>query len=79
MGIDALMQALLPESTYAFLGSVLVFVCGLAALVCTVLPAPDEKSGTFYRVIYKVLNTLGANAGKAKNADDAAAEVRRPR
>ncbi len=72
MDINALLQSILPENVYAILGSVLVFVCGLAALICTVLPAPSNESGTVYKAIYKILNLLGANAGKAANADDVA-------
>lgn len=72
MDINALLHSLMPENTYAGLCSLLVFVCGLAALICTVLPAPSAASGVLYKVIYKILNILGANAGKAANADDAA-------
>lgn len=72
MDINALLQGLLPEETYTLIGSILVFICGLAALICTVLPAPTETSSAIYRGLYKVLNLLGANAGKAANADDVA-------
>ena len=68
MDINALLQGLLPDQLYALIGSILLFVCGLAALICTVLPAPKEDASA----LYKVLNLLGANAGKAANADDVA-------
>ena len=72
MDINALLQSILPENVYTLVGSILVFVCGLAALICTVLPAPGEESSSVYKAIYKILNLLGANAGKAANADDVA-------
>lgn len=72
MDINALLQSILPENVYSLIGSVLVFICGLAALICTVLPAPKEDASVVYKAIYKILNLLGANAGKAVNADDVA-------
>ena len=51
-----------------------VFAQGLAALsgvcafICVFLPAPTERSGALYRLVYGLLNW---NKGKAKNADDA--------
>ena len=53
----------------------LVFaVMGVCAAVAALLPAPSEGSGTLYRVLYRVLNMLAVNVGRAKNADDAAQE-----
>ena len=72
MDINALLQGLLPDQLYALIGSILLFVCGLTALICTVLPAPKEDASAVYKALYKVLNLLGANAGKAANADDVA-------
>ena len=43
-------------------------VCAWAA---TLMPAPSETSGVIYRSLYKVINWIGANIGKARNADDA--------
>lgn len=43
-------------------------VCAWAA---TLMPAPSETSGVVYRTLYKVINWIGANIGKARNADDA--------
>ncbi|WP_279076513.1 hypothetical protein [Bilophila wadsworthia] len=40
-------------------------VCAWAA---TLMPAPSDASG----VVYQVINWIGANIGKATNADDAA-------
>ena len=45
---------------------------GLCAAVCALLPAPTESSGSVYRVVYKILNWIAMNIGKAENADDAA-------
>ena len=44
---------------------------GVCAAVCALLPAPTETSNTFYKAIYKVLNWIAMNIGKATNADDA--------
>ena len=50
---------------------------GLCALIAAFLPAPGEKSGRAYRVIYTVVNWIGCNVGKAQNADDVAARQRK--
>lgn len=44
---------------------------GVCAFVCAFLPAPTESSGVFYKLVYEVLNWIGCNRGRAKNADDA--------
>ena len=49
-------------------------VIGVCAAVAALLPTPGEKSGKIYRALYAALNLLAVNVGKAKNADDAAAE-----
>ena len=38
-------------------------VSGVCAFICAFMPAPTEQSG--------MLNWIGCNKGKAKNADDA--------
>ena len=57
--------------TYAGL---VLSIMGVCAAVAALLPAPTEDSNVVYRVLYKVLNVLAANVGKAKNADDVAAQ-----
>ena len=42
------------------------------AWAATLMPAPSDASGVVYRTFYKVINWIGANIGKATNADDAA-------
>lgn len=46
------------------------FVCALCAAVAIVLPAPSEGSSSLWRFVYRLINVLGANVGKAKNFDD---------
>lgn len=46
-------------------------VCAGCAVICTFWKAPDEKANAFVRFVYKVVNILGMNVGKAKNHDDA--------
>ena len=50
-------------------------VSGVCAFICAFMPAPTERSGVLYRIVYELLNWLGCNRGKAKNADDAAAKA----
>lgn len=66
------LQGLLDEHTYTTLCASVAAICGCAAWICTLLPAPDAQSGRVYRALYALLNLLGANKGKAANADDVA-------
>ncbi len=49
-------------------------LCAGCAAICTLWKAPDEKANTLVKFVYKVVNLLGMNVGKAKNADDAEKE-----
>ena len=53
-------------------GLLLSAVSAVCAWAATLMPAPSETSGVIYRSLYKVINWIGANIGKATNADDAA-------
>lgn len=46
------------------------FVCALCAAVAIVLPAPKPESHVLWRFVYRLVNVLGANVGKARNFDD---------
>ena len=46
-------------------------VSGVCAFICAFMPAPTAQSGMLYRIVYELLNWIGCNKGKAKNADDA--------
>ena len=46
------------------------FVCALCSAVAIVLPAPSEGSSGLWRFVYRLINVLGANVGKARNFDD---------
>lgn len=51
--------------------SFLILAVGyFSAWFSTLLPAPSEQSSRFYRAVYRVLNWLGANVGRARNADE---------
>ena len=67
------MEEMITELFGSYAGLVLSII-GVCAAVSALLPAPTEDSNVVYRWVYKVLNWLGANFGKAKNADDAAQE-----
>lgn len=67
------MEELISELFGSYAGIVLAII-GVCAAVSALLPAPTEDSNVVYRWVYKVLNWLAMNVGKAKNADDAAQE-----
>lgn len=67
------MEEIISELFGSYAGLVLA-IMGVCAAVSALLPAPTEDSNVVYKAVYKVLNWLGANIGKAKNADDAAQE-----
>ena len=46
-------------------------VTGVCAFIGAIMPAPTEQSGMLYRIVYELLNWIGCNRGKARNADDA--------
>lgn len=49
------------------------FVVTLCAAVSAIWPRPAETANPLLRLLYVVVNALGFNAGKARNADDALA------
>ena len=57
--------------TLALAASLAVTVC---ALLATVLPAPDEHSNIFFRLLYRLIQWVALNFGKAKNAQDTQAK-----
>lgn len=65
------MEQLINDIFGSYAGLVLSLM-GVCAAVCALLPAPAEDSSKVYKVIYKLLNWIGCNLAKAKNADDAA-------
>lgn len=53
-------------------GAVIIsLLCTMSAIFAAFMSAPSEKSGSFYKLVYKTVNALAINVGKAKNADDA--------
>lgn len=66
--MDAL-QGLLPDTWVTWI-TVIVTAC---AAVAVALPAPKEKSGVAYRTVYRIIQWVALNLGKAKNAQDPAA------
>lgn len=62
----AVLQGILPESAFAGVTAG-VAVC---AAVATCLPAPKPSSGKVYRAVYAVVNWIGFNLGRAKNAQN---------
>ena len=67
------MEEMIMEVCGSYAGLVLSLM-GVCAAVAALLPAPSEQSGTVYRVLYRLLNLLAVNVGRARNADDAAQE-----
>lgn len=54
----------LPDSWGVWVAAI-VAIC---AAVCTVLPSPGDTSSKLYTVVYKMLQFVALNIGKAKNA-----------
>lgn len=68
----ASLLALLPESWEGWI-TLTITVC---AAVSACWPRPADDAPGLVRLLYTVVNALGCNAGKARNADDAAATRR---
>lgn len=52
-------------------------VVTLCAALSAVWPRPKDSASPVVRLLYAVVNALGFNAGKARNADDVAAKAAR--
>ena len=61
----------LPESWSGWV-TLVVTIC---AALSTVWPRPKDSASLVLRLLYTVVNAVGFNAGKAKNADDAVARA----
>lgn len=61
--------AMLPESWEGWV----TLAVTLCAAVSALWPRPAEDAPALVRLLYTVVNALGINVAKAKNADDAAA------
>ena len=52
-------------------GAVIIsLLCTVSAILAAFMSAPTETSGVFYKVVYRCVNALAVNMGKAKNADE---------
>lgn len=67
------MEEFITEIFGSYAGLVLS-IMGVCAAIATLLPAPAEDSNIVYKCVYKVLNFIAMNIGKATNADDAKAK-----
>ena len=75
LGADLVAELLtcLPDSWGGWV-TLAVTVC---AAVAAVWSRPADDANVFVRILYAVVNAVGFNAGKARNADDAAAKTGR--
>ena len=73
--IVAVLLTYLPASW----GGWVTLVVTVCAAIAACWPRPSDDANIFVRILYAVVNAIGFNAGKAQNADDAAAQVRKGR
>lgn len=73
--LAAELLACLPDSW----GGWVTLVVTICAAVAAVWSRPSEDASLLVRILYAIVNAVGFNAGKAQNADDAAAQVRKGR
>ncbi len=45
----------------------LTSIIALSALSCAFLPAPENESSFFYKIVYNLLNYMAFNVNKAEN------------
>lgn len=67
----ALLLAWLP-ATWEGWTTLAIAIC---AIIAATLPRPREDAHILWRWLYALINALGANFGKATNADDKAAKL----
>ena len=60
------LESILPEHLLIWVTTI-VAIC---AAIATVLPAPKESSNVVYRAVYRVIQWVALNLGKAKNSED---------
>ena len=63
----------LPESWESWVTLIVTFCAAISA----VWARPADSAHPIIRLLYTLINALGFNAGRAKNADDHAAQVMR--
>lgn len=60
------LQGVVPDSWLAWITAA-VAIC---AAITVVLPAPKEGGNAVYRAVYRVIQWVALNLGRAKNAQD---------
>ncbi len=60
------LQAILPDSWLAWVTAGVAF----CAAITVVLPPPKENSGSIYKAVYRLIQWVALNLGRAKNAQD---------
>jgi hypothetical protein len=60
------LTGIVPDSWMAWI-TLVVTIC---AAIAVVLPAPKEESNVVYRFIYRIIQWVALNLGKAKNTTD---------
>ena len=52
----------------------LILAAAICAAVATILPAPAPTAPVWWVIVYRAINLVALNVGRARNADDAAAK-----
>lgn len=60
------LESILPEHWLTWVTTIVA----IFAAIAVVLPAPKEDSNVMYRAVYRVVQWVALNLGKAKNSED---------
>lgn len=68
------LDSIFPNLNVSELLLAILYIC---AWIATLLSAPNQASSKLYKIVYVIINKLGANVGKAINSDDDAIQKKK--